>query len=136
MVVGIIGLGMMGGSLARALRQSHDVTKIIGYDTNYQHAQQFLILEFCDEIVDLDNILSKSDVLFLIIPAQGIIKLMPHLEQTPQTTTIIDFASTKKNVAESIPSTIRERFVTSHPMAGIEKSGPIFAAENLYQNKK
>ncbi len=134
MVVGIVGLGLMGGSLALDLKSNDLATKIVGYDHNPQHKEDALRLGLVDEIVDFET-LKRSDIIFLAIPVEAIIKTLPKLQNILPSTTIIDLGSTKAKIIASCPSSIRPNFVAAHPMTGTEYSGPQAAFQGLYKDK-
>jgi len=133
MVVGVVGVGLIGGSIALALRKNLNIKKIIGYDSKLNHCEEALELGIVDEIVSFNELL-KVDVLFLAIPVEGIIKVVQRLKNIEKNCTIIDLGSTKKKIVENIPLEIRKNFVAAHPMAGKEKTGPKVAIHNLYEN--
>ncbi len=134
MVVGIIGLGLMGGSLGLELKDFDFIDKVIGYDKNLEHQKEALELNIVDEIVELKEI-KKCDVIFLAIPVEGIIKIVKNLTDIDKNSTIIDLGSTKEKIVESIPKEIRKNFVAAHPMTGTEKFGPKAAFKGLYKDK-
>ncbi len=133
--IGIVGLGLMGGSLSLALKQTSQDYYFIGLDHNQQHTQEALSLGLVDEIVDSLEALTSCDVIFLSIPVDGIIAIAQQFHTLPEDTTIIDLGSTKEKISQSIPAAIRHNFVTAHPMTGTEKFGPKAAIEGLYQDK-
>ena len=133
--IGIIGLGLMGGSLGIALKKlSHDFT-LIGLDHNVAHTTQALELGLVDKVVDSLDALSHCDVIFLAIPVDGIIAISKALKGIDEKCTIIDLGSTKEKISASIPEEIRQNFVTAHPMTGTEKFGPTAAIPDLYTDK-
>jgi prephenate dehydrogenase len=136
MVLGVVGLGLMGGSFALSARKLSLFSKIVGVDRNEVHTQEALSLGIVDEIVEFKG-LKECDVILLAIPIKGIISSLKELSKLKikENTTIIDFGSTKETIISSIPKNIRKNLVASHPMAGTEFSGPIAAQENLYKNK-
>ena len=134
MIVGIVGLGLMGGSLGLALRGVPQVTKVVGHDHNPDHCTEALELGLVDAIVSWDEI-KRSDVIFLAIPVEGIIKALHSLTDVPPGTTIIDLGSTKAKILDNIPPQIRKNVVPAHPMTGTEKFGPSAALANLYRDK-
>ena len=134
MVVAIVGLGLMGGSLALDLKKYNLATKIIGYDRNQKHRKEALELGLVDEVVEFDAIKS-ADIIFLAIPVEGIIEALQNLKDVAKTTTIIDLGSTKAKIVATCPSQIRTNFVAAHPMTGTEYSGPLAALEGLYYDK-
>jgi len=133
--VGIVGLGLMGGSLSLALRKHSKDYYFIGLDHNELHCQEALELGLVDEITTSLESLANCDIIFLSIPVDGIISVIKELPPLQDTTTVIDLGSTKEKISLSIPSDIRENFVTAHPMTGTEKFGPTAALEDLYTDK-
>ena len=134
MKIGIIGLGLMGGSLGLALKKIKLVSKVYGFDHNLTHCEEALKLGLVDEIISFGEI-KECDVIFLAIPVEAIIKTLKNLEDIPPSTTIIDLGSTKEKIVKNTPKKIRENFIPAHPMAGTEKFGPSAAIENLYHDK-
>ena len=133
--IGIVGLGLMGGSLALALRESSDAFEFVGLDHNQAHCQEALELGLVDTIAsDLEEI-KRCDVIFLSIPVDSIIAISQELTGLDPKCTVIDLGSTKAKISESIPADIRPNFVTAHPMTGTEKFGPSAAHADLYRDK-
>jgi prephenate dehydrogenase len=134
MTVGIVGIGLMGGSFAKALKKYKLASKIFGYDHNLEHQKTAIELKLVDEICDLDT-LKKCDLIVLCIPVDSVISFSKELGDVAETTTIIDFGSTKELIVKNIPKQIRKNFVAAHPMTGTEKFGPTAAIDGLYENK-
>jgi len=135
MNIGIIGLGLMGGSLGLTLKKLPKKYTVIGYDHNQQHQKDALLLNLIDRLAsDFDEI-KRCDVIILTIPVDAIIKTAQTLTDVHKNCTIIDFGSSKEKIDAGIPSLIRQNFVTAHPMTGTEKFGPTAAIEALYENK-
>jgi len=134
MVVGIVGLGLMGGSMGLAVKNLEFIDKVVGIDHNQSHCKSAVSLNLVDEIVDWEG-LKQSDVIFLAIPVEGIINSLKNFDCLPPNTTIIDLGSTKAKIVENIPTQIRKNFVPAHPMTGTEKFGPTAALKNLYKDK-
>ena len=134
MNIAIIGLGLMGGSLALSLKKLDFVTSIVGSDHNKEHEAQAISLSLVETIVPLEEV-KKCDVIFLAIPVNGVIAMLKELKDVPTSTTIIDLGSTKELIVASVPSDIRKNFVASHPMTGTENFGPSAAVEGLYEDK-
>ncbi len=139
MKVGIIGLGLMGGSFALALKKEfkkrEERLKIIGLDHNMQHSLEALELNIVDKITDDIHDLLNLDLILLAIPVNAILKTLPDLKDASKDTTIIDFGSTKEKIVNAIPKEIRPNFIAAHPMTGTEKSGPTAADRKLYRGK-
>ena len=134
MNVAIIGLGLMGGSLALSLKKLDFITSIIGYDHNEQHQKDALNLQLVEKIATFEEV-KQADVIFLAIPVNGIITVLQDLTDVNQNTTIIDLGSTKEKIVASVPMQIRQNFVAAHPMTGTENFGPYAAVEGLYEDK-
>lgn len=134
MNVAIVGLGLMGGSMALSLKKLDFIDSIVGIDHNPKHQQDALELKLVDKIVTLDDV-KNFDVIFLAIPVDGIIKTLSSLTDVSETTTIIDLGSTKSIIIASVPQQIRKNFVAAHPMTGTENFGPYAALEGLYDDK-
>lgn len=134
MVVGIIGLGLMGGSLGLALQKTKLVSHVVGFDHNVSHCEEALKLSLVHEIVSFKEI-KTCDVVFLAIPVGGIIRVIQELQDISPKTTVIDLGSTKAEIVASVPDVIRFNFIAAHPMTGTEKFGPSAALDNLYHDK-
>ena len=134
MRVGIIGLGLMGGSFGLALKKTMSDVRIIGFDHNVEHCQDAFQYGLVDETVSFFEIKS-ADIIILAIPVEGVISTLELLKDIASETTIIDLGSTKSQIVESTPAVIRENLVAAHPMAGIEKFGPEAAFDSLYVNQ-
>jgi prephenate dehydrogenase len=134
MKIGIIGLGLMGGSLGLALKKTKLVSKVVGFDHNIAHCEEALALNLVDDIVSFDEI-QDVDMLFLAVPVEAIISILNKLDKIREDTTVVDLGSTKAKIIENTPDRIRENFVAAHPMTGTEKYGPSAAFEGLYQNQ-
>jgi len=131
--VGIVGLGLMGGSLAKALRKYSIATKIFGFVKNKEEEKQILEFGLVDELLSFEELKTKVDILILALPVKAIISYMQDLKDIDENLTIIDLGSTKEEIILKIPKNIRKNFVAAHPMAGTENSGPSAAIDNLYE---
>ncbi len=133
--IGIIGLGLMGGSLSIALQETSKEFYFVGLDHNEEHCTQALSLGLVNEVVETLDAISTCDVIFLCIPVDGIIHIIQQLGTLDEKCTVIDLGSTKEIISASIPKSLRSNFVTAHPMTGTEKFGPTAAVPDLYQDK-
>ena len=134
MNIAIIGLGLMGGSLALSLKKLPFVNSIVGSDHNQDHQKVALERNLVEKIASFDEI-KMCDVIFLAIPVNGVIATLKELDNIPKNTTIIDLGSTKELIVSSVPTDLRKNFVASHPMTGTENFGPSAAVEDLYKNQ-
>ena len=132
--VGIVGIGLMGGSLAKSLKKVSFISRVVGHDHNQEHQKDALNLGLVDEIVDFETI-KKCDIIILSIPVDAVIATLKNLQDVEERTTIIDLGSTKEIIVKNIPPTIRHNVVAAHPMTGTENFGPKAAVDNLYKDK-
>lgn len=133
MNIGIIGLGLMGGSFAKAIRKYGIAKKVLGFANNKKNKKDILEMNLVDDLVDLETLKKESDVIILAIPVDAIIDILPSLMDIDAKTTIIDMGSTKEFIVDNIPASIRENFIPAHPMTGTEKSGPKASIDGLYE---
>jgi prephenate dehydrogenase len=133
----IIGLGLIGGSLAKDLRKSHFATEIKGVESNPQHARQAMELGLVDKIEPLEEAVKNTDLVIIAIPVDKEIEILPLiLDNIGSGTTVTDMSSTKREIIESVKTHKRRRnFVPAHPMSGTENSGPTAALEDLFRDK-
>ena len=136
----IIGVGLIGGSFALALRKAGRVKHIVGLGRSRENLQRALELGILDEITDdYPLALKNADLVLLAIPVGQTAKILeqiaPHLESK---TIITDAGSTKQNVIAAARSYLPEHlknFVPGHPIAGAEQSGANAANADLFRDK-
>ncbi len=133
----MIGLGLIGGSMAKDLRRSGFAGEITGVEVIREHADEALRLGLADRIEPLDVAVRGADMVVLATPVDITLLLLPEvLELTGGNTTVTDMGSTKRHLAEAVKNHPRRRnYVAAHPMAGTENSGPSAALDNLFQGK-
>lgn len=134
----IIGLGLIGGSLAKDLRSNNFASHLIGFDTNAEHKEIALRQGLVDEFLTFDEAISMADLIILCTPVNTNCQLLPQiLDKTVDSRKVVaDMGSTKSDIAEIVSShPHRGRYVAVHPMAGTEYSGPSAAREKLFENK-
>ncbi|MGB1227481.1 MAG: prephenate dehydrogenase [Poseidonibacter sp.] len=135
MNIGIVGLGLMGGSFAKAVKKYAIAKKVYGFARSEKSKKEILELNLVDELVDIKTLKEKCDLIVLAIPVDNIISFLPNLLDIDKNTTIMDLGSTKEFIVKNIPSQIRSNFVAAHPMCGSEKFGPKASMDNLYEGK-
>ena len=132
----VVGVGLIGGSLAIQLHEKKISSRLFGVETNPLHAGEALQLELVDEILPLDEAISQSDVVVLAIPVDSIVLLLPGILDKVDRQIVLDLGSTKSQLTEVIKSHPRRgRYVATHPMWGTEYSGPAAAVRGAYENK-
>ncbi|WP_163715168.1 prephenate dehydrogenase [Mangrovibacterium lignilyticum] len=137
MNVSIVGLGLIGGSVARDLRKTHFATHLIGVDANEAHAKEALQIQLVDEILPLTEATSKADLVIIAIPVNRIREILPQvLDQIQPGTTVTDLGSTKQRIVDVVENHPKRRnYIAAHPMSGTENSGPSAALEGLFEGK-
>lgn len=133
MIVSIVGIGLLGGSLALALREKYPKMILLGVDKSLVHQKIAIAKGVVDRIVELDEAIAESELVVLATPVDVISAMLPGvLDALPAGRTVMDFGSTKElicGVADAHPK--RNQFVAVHPMAGTENSGPGAAFKEL-----
>jgi prephenate dehydrogenase len=137
MKIAIVGLGLIGGSLAIDLRSKKIATRLIGVDFNEGHARKALELGLVDEILPEEKTFAESDVVILAIPVNTIGALLPSiLDRVAKNAVVIDTGSTKSMICKSVAQHDRRaQFVAAHPISGTENSGPTAALQGLFEGK-
>jgi prephenate dehydrogenase len=134
--IAIIGVGLMGGSLAIQLHEKKISSRLIGVDADAAHARMALELELVDEMLPLDEAIEAADVLVFAIPVDALVGLLPKVMDKITDQVVIDLGSTKGKLVEIIQGHPRRgRYVATHPMWGTEYSGPGAAVKGAYENK-
>ena len=133
----VIGLGLIGGSMAIDLRKAGFAHEITGVDTNPENEQEALRLGIVDRIETLENAVSVADMVIIAIPVDKVLQTLTSvLDRISSQTTVIDVGSTKKVISEAVENHPRRRnYIPAHPMAGTENSGPSAALEGLFEGK-
>ncbi|MDJ0364935.1 prephenate dehydrogenase [Hymenobacter sp. H14-R3] len=138
MTITIIGLGLIGGSLALSLRQHGLATRLIGVEANPAYARRALELGLVDEIgPDLAAAVAPAALVIVAVPMDAMLTVLPQvLDLVTDKQLVIDVGSTKGNLLAAVAGHPRRgRFVAVHPMAGTEYSGPDAAVSGLFEGK-
>ena len=136
MKVTIIGTGLIGGSLALALRDRGLATSVTGVDSNQEHGRKALSLQLVDEISELQPAIEKADLVVLAVPVNAVMELLPSILDKVTNQVVIDVGSTKHAILELVKDhPARKRFVATHPMWGTEYSGPEAAVYGAFAEK-
>ena len=134
--IAIVGVGLIGGSLAIQLHEKKLSSKLIGVDANPEHAQKAVELELVDETLPMNEAIDQAEVIVLAIPVDKLVELLPAIMDRIDQQIVIDLGSTKHHLIESIKNhPKRGRYVATHPMWGTEYSGPQAAVHGAYENK-
>ena len=136
MNVAIIGVGLIGGSMALALKEKGLAKTIIGVDASEKHREEALELGLVDELKNLAEAIDESDVVFLCVPVDVAEKILPEILIKIKKQVVIDVGSTKTSIAMLAKEhTNSNRFVATHPMWGTEFSGPTAAVSGAFDQK-
>jgi len=138
MKVCIVGLGLIGGSLALDLKRRGFAEWIIGVDSNIRHQNIALLTGLVDEVGSLDSGTEMADLIILCTPVDKIRELLSEILMRIEGSTkvVTDVGSTKSEIARTVTdSPGRGRYVAAHPMAGTEYSGPLAAVGKLFDYK-
>jgi len=133
--IGIVGLGLMGGSIAKAVKKYGIAKNVYGYARTPTTKKEIEDLNLVDKLMSFEELKNNSDVIILAIPVDSIINMFDDLLDVSENTTIMDLGSTKEFIVDNIPKEIRKNFVAAHPMTGTEKFGPKAAIDDLYEGK-
>ncbi|RMG84986.1 MAG: prephenate dehydrogenase, partial [Bacteroidetes bacterium] len=136
MTITIIGIGLIGGSLAITLKENGFARHIIGVDTSRESEDKALRRRIIDEAASLDEGISKADIVILSTPMDAMLDLLPCILDLTENQVIMDVGSTKMRLLDAVREhPRRSRFVATHPMAGTEFSGIEAAVPNLFDHK-
>jgi len=132
----IVGVGLIGGSLALKCRKNGLTNRIIGVDSNQEHGLKAIELGLVDEMMPMNEAILVADVIVLAVPVGVLSTLIPYVLDRVSHQVVIDMGSTKSQLANLVKNhPQRGRFVASHPMWGTEYSGPGAAVENAFEDK-
>ena len=136
MKVGIIGLGLMGGSFALDIKKPFPNSEIFGIDSLNKNLDEALKLGLIDHKIDYKD-LNKMDLILISVPVNNILGLIDKvLEVIGDNTLVFDVGSTKEPICNYLKNhEKRSNFLAAHPMAGTEFSGPKAAIKGLYVGK-
>lgn len=137
--MGIVGVGLIGGSIALAARKHAGCQKVIGLGRNLHRLQQAQQLGILDEATSNFRELSSADLVIVCTPVDRIVEdVTAVLRETPDSTLVTDAGSVKARICENLRALgpLSTRFVGSHPLAGSHRSGFENADADLFVNRK
>ena len=138
MNVGIVGLGLIGGSMGLDLRKRGFASRVTGVESESVNAEAALRIGLADSIAGIDECVAESDVIVLAIPVGAACKLLPQVLDTVVGTdkVVIDVCSVKESMCQvAAGHQARSQYVATHPMAGTEYSGPWAAMPGLFDGR-
>lgn len=141
MTVGIIGMGLIGGSMAIDLKRRGFAQTVLGVEKEPVNASAAASIGLCDEVVSFEECVDRSDIVVIAVPVGAAVKMLPKvLDRFQEAGTpgkiVIDTCSTKSQMVRAVHyHPMRGCYVATHPMAGTEYSGPWAAMPNLFDGR-
>jgi prephenate dehydrogenase len=137
----IIGVGLIGGSLARALKQANAVQEVIGCSRDEAHLQRAVALGVIDRYdMDMAKAVTGADMVVLAVPVGAMESVYRHIAtHLADNAVVTDVGSSKGSVVAAVQNAVGEvpaRFVPGHPIAGTEKSGVEASFAQLFQQRR
>ncbi len=134
MIAAVVGLGLIGGSFALALKDRGLAQRVVGVDRDPENARKALELGLVDEIMELDGAVEQAELVALAIPVDAIpLVATKLLNRARAGQVVMDMGSTKQELCEVIAQHPRRgQFVATHPMWGTEYSGPGAAVKGAF----
>lgn len=138
MKIGVIGLGLIGGSMAIDLKRRGFAGEVIGVDADPVNAAAAEKMGLVDRVAGFEECVDSSDLVIVAVPVGAALRLLPMvLDRFDMTGAadkiVIDVCSTKEQLARQVKyHPCRSRYVASHPMSGTEYSGPWAAKSGLF----
>lgn len=136
MKVYVIGIGLIGGSMALDIQALDKDAVIVGVDANENHLEQAIALGIIHQKAELKDV-SDADFVILAVPVDIALELLPKiLDSISDETLVFEVGSTKSPICEAVINHPKRRnFLATHPIAGTEFSGPTAAIRNLFVDK-
>lgn len=132
----IVGVGLIGGSLALKCRKNGMTDRIVGVDNNTAHATKAIELGLVDEMMGIEDAVLGADIVVLAVPVGVLMTMLPLVLDLVSHQVVIDMGSTKSQIAQLVKNhPHRGRLVASHPMWGTEYSGPMAAVDTAFEHK-
>ena len=136
MTIGVVGLGLIGGSMAKAIKLYTEHT-VLGYDISETEVCKAELMEAIDERLDVQNLPSCNMVIVALYPSDIIKYIQENADIFSEGTIVVDCGGVKAAICEGLKNTVRGRtwhFIGGHPMAGREYSGFRYAKDDLFEN--
>lgn len=139
--ISIIGLGLIGGSMAIDLKRRGFASEIIGVEADPVNSSAALKIGLADRVVSLEEAVAEGDIIIIAVPVGAAVRMLPEIldwfnAEGAKDKIVIDTCSTKAMIVRSVHyHPLRSRYVATHPMAGTEYSGPWAAMPNLFDGR-
>ncbi len=135
MVVFVIGVGLIGGSFALALKDKNLCKEVLGFDLSTEHMNKALELGIIDRGVDIEEGMASAELIVIATPVDSAPLLAAKLlNKISKSQVLIDMGSIKYDISEAVKMHAnRDRYVATHPMWGTEHSGPQAAKHGAFE---
>ena len=135
--VGVVGLGLIGGSMALDLRRRGFASRVLGVEADSVAAEAAMTIGLVDKVTTLQECVAEADIIVVAVPVGTAVKMVPQiLDQLEDDKIVIDVCSTKEEICRAVKyHPRRKQFVSTHPMAGTEYSGPWAAQPGLFDGR-
>ena len=134
MNIGVVGLGLIGGSLARALKGLENI-RVLGYDIDESTVLQSKLFGVTDDVLSENNI-GECDYIFVALYPKATEKFLEdNMKNIKKGTVVVDCAGVKKSICEKCFSLAKSggfRFIGGHPMAGTQFSGFKYSRATMF----
>ncbi|MFE0841520.1 prephenate dehydrogenase [Achromobacter insolitus] len=138
-VLAVVGVGLIGGSFAAALRRAGQVGRVLGVGRNAQSLARAIELGLIDEAASAEEAAARADLILLATPVGGLADALARMRAHLRPGTVLtDAGSTKLEVVAAARAALGDRvaqFVPGHPIAGAERTGPEAADAGLYRKR-
>ena len=141
MTISVIGLGLIGGSIAIDLKRRGFADKVLGVENEPVNASAAEKIGLVDKVVPFGEAVREGDIIIVAVPVGAAVRMLPEIldifrEIGATDKIVIDTCSTKSRIVRSVHyHPFRARYVATHPMAGTEYSGPWAAMPNLFDGR-
>jgi len=139
LTLAIVGVGLIGGSVAAALRRAGAVSRVLGVGRRAHTLEQARALGLIDAAVDIEDAAAQADVMVLAVPVGAMADALQRIRPVLRPDTLLtDAGSTKADVAAAAVQALGAQvgqFVPGHPIAGAETSGPQAAHAALFEGR-
>ena len=141
MIVGVRGLGLIGGSMAIDLRRRGFAERVLGVESDPVAASAAMKIGLADEVVDYERCIRESDIVVVAVPVGTAVRMVGDIldrfrDDGSKDKIVIDTCSTKEQITLATRyHACRGQFVSTHPMAGTEYSGPWAAMPGLFDGR-
>ena len=132
----VIGIGLIGGSMALDIKVLYPEAKIYGIDANEKHIQEAIDLGIVAAKADFADLIN-ADWVIVSVPVDAALTVVPKvLDHIGEETVVFEVGSTKRLICEAVADHPKRRnYIATHPIAGTEFSGPSAAILGLFEDK-